>query len=889
MNSYQDIKDFILSKLQKDDGVLKNKKIYEEINNTKNLISKIGLETFAQVLSVPEVCILSDNEWDRMISELKEYFSVEIKQGTLIQGDKQRSRNTTWWTNSDKLKSDKYYWKRYSKYIGKSLPPDVVRTIDSDTDNIMNNIGNPNYPKFSRYGMVVGHVQSGKTSNYISLICKAVDAGYKFIVVIAGGINNLRNQTQQRLNEGFIGKDDKHILGVGKLGNTKRDRRPISLTTKYLDFNKQDAEKNADGGLNFDNVNVPILLVIKKHTRTLDNVTDWITNQYNKQKISNHAMLMIDDESDYASINIGDEDNPTTINYKIRKLINLFNKSVYVAYTATPYANIFIDHNAKRNDIGKDLFPSDFIYSLAAPSNYFGARKMFLDSDKKYLREINDYSNSIPLKHKKNFDVQSIPFSLYQAINVFIINVAIRNLRHQGNKHNSMLIHITRFTRVHQQIAFFVEKYIDKVRKDINSYGMLKNAESYSKFIKNINENYNYEYNDLEFTWIEVLDSICNIIDSIIVREVHQGSSVPLEYRDGEVTNVVVIGGTSLSRGFTLEGLSVSYFLRNTIFYDTLMQMGRWFGYRTGYEDLCRVYMTYDMMDNFACVINATEELFDTFKRMRDEKKTPNDFGLAVRQHPDSILQVTARNKQKNAEDYYFEMNLDGVAKETSWLSSDLNTRKNNLKAINNIIKRLQDYKNIPSKINNSYLWIDVDKKNVIDFLEEFKVYTYNTDSYGLKFRMPIKFIKEYVRNQDTKWDIALYSGEGNNYSIDNISINKEKRRVNCRDGFYEVINRQVSSGNAEAIVFPDNERKKLGSKRSNIRQKMIKPLLMLHILQVKDEKTKSELEDGNLAAFGISFPGTGKSRSRTILLKINSVYVEKLISEELSQEESDD
>lgn len=888
MNSYQYIKNFILAKLKRVNGVLEKNKISEEIKNTRDLISEVDLEIVAKFLSAPEILMLSNSEWNRMENELEEYFDVEVDKGTLIQGEEQQLRDTTWWTNTEKQKNDGYYWKRYNEYIGKSLPPDVVRTIDIDTDNIMNNIGNPSIESFSRYGMVVGHIQSGKTANYSSLICKATDAGYKFVVVIAGGINNLRNQTQKRLNEAFVGHNEKDQVGVGKLGNIRRELIPISLTTTYLDFNKQDAEKNSQG-LNFDNVNAPILLVIKKHTKTLDNVIEWITNQYNKKKIANHAALLIDDESDYASINTKDEENPTTINYKIRKLLSLFKKSVYVAYTATPYANIFIDHNAEKDSIGKDLFPKDFIYSLSAPSNYFGAKRIFLDSDKKYLRVIDDYSNSIPLNHKKDFELQSIPDSLYEAMRVFIINIAIRSLRHQGGKHNSMLIHATRFTRIHQQIAIFVENYVNKIRKEINSYGSLNNAESYSEIIKSLKETYEHKYNNLEFNWQEVLDSICNIIDSVVIREVHQGPTVPLEYKDNEVTNAIVIGGTSLSRGFTLEGLSVSYFLRNTIFYDTLMQMGRWFGYRTGYEDLCRVYMTYDMMDNFACIINATEELFDTFKRMRDEKKTPNDFGLAVRQHPDSILQVTARNKQKNAEDYYFEMNLDGVAKETSWLSSDLNTRKNNLKAINNIIKRLQDDKNIPSKINNSYLWIDVDKKNVIDFLEEFKVYTYNTDSYGLKFRMPIKFIKEYVRNQDTKWDIALYSGEGNNYSIDNISINKEKRRVNCRDGFYEVINRQVSSGNAEAIVFPDNERKKLGSKRSNIRQKMIKPLLMLHILQVKDEKTKSELEDGNLAAFGISFPGTGKSRSRTILLKINSVYVEKLISEELSQEESDD
>ena len=127
-------------------------------------------------------------------------------------------------------------------------------------------------------------------------------------------------------------------------------------------------------------------------------------------------------------------------------------------------------------------------------------------------------------------------------------------------------------------------------------------------------------------------------------------------------TNAIVIGGTSLSRGYTLEGLSVSYFLRNTVFYDTLMQMGRWFGYRQGYEDLCKIFLPESSIDSFAQIIEATEDLIDDLKRMAKAKMTPYDFGLAVKHHPDSGLQVTARNKQKNAKDIYFDMKLDGLS-----------------------------------------------------------------------------------------------------------------------------------------------------------------------------------------------------------------------------------
>jgi len=885
MNSYDKIKDFIFRKLQDVIGVLPKNKVEIEINNTRDLISTLGLKIFAQILSVEKVSMPEDVDWNRMQRELETHFDVKMENGILIQGEEQQQRDNIWWTSKQKQKGDNYYWNRYKSYISKSFPPEVVKTIDVDTDMVMDNIGDPLIENFSRYGMVVGHVQSGKTANYSALICKAADSGYKFIVVVAGGINKLRNQTQERINEAFVGVDVCRLVGVGKLGNIKKELLPVSLTTKEQDFNKRDANKNSQG-LNFDNINSPIILVIKKQTNTLKNVIEWLENQY-KHRIADHAMLLIDDESDYASVNTKDEDNPTIINERLRKLISLFKKSVYVAYTATPYANIFIDHQVDNTDIGKDLFPKDFIYALSAPSNYFGARKMFLDTNKDHLIEIDKedpgFLDVIPYKHKKDFELLEIPDSLYDAMRVFIINIAVRNLRNQGNKHNSMLIHATRFTMVHQKFSIHVENYITEIKNDINAYGALPDVINHSVLVKSIKETFEYRYVDLEFSWEVVLASIRNIINTIVVREVHQKTSVPLEYREDRVTNAIVIGGTSLSRGFTLEGLSVSYFLRNTIFYDTLMQVGRWFGYRIGYEDLCMVYMTSTMVENFKNIIIATEDLFDDFEKMKMRKMTPNDFGLSVRMHPDSLLQVTARNKQKNTKDYCFEMKLDGHAKETSWIYNDLNINNKNLEVIKNIIKELEVEVNENSHtlIGAIHLWRDVDKKIISKFLNDFEIYS--SDPFGIKSRMPIDFVKGYVTKVKTKWDIALYSGKGNIFDVtDNISINKEERNFEDCGAYYEVGNRQVSSGSAESIVFSKEKRKDLGSKRKDIRAKMKKPLLMLHVLEGKQ---KSILNTTELAAFGISFPGGIESNSETVILKINTVYIQNL----LEQEDSDD
>lgn len=873
MNSYSRVKEHIFENLRKYKGTLPVDGIQNEIDNCKLLITNVGLQTFAQFLpDKTDLSELSDDDWNRMSRELGVHFDVKMNLGILIQGDSQQHRDTTWWTSKQKQQKENYYWGRYKLFIESFYPEEVIRAIDTDTDLVMNNLENPEIESFNRYGMVVGHVQSGKTANYSALVCKAADAGYNFIVVVAGGMNNLRNQTQERLNEAFIGLDMGTPVGVG-VGNVNREKLPISLTTKEKDFNKADADRNSQG-LNFDNINVPIVIVIKKNTRSLLNVIEWLERQY-KNQIKNHTMLLIDDESDYASINTKEEEDPTTINKRLRKLISLFEKSAYVAYTATPYANIFIDHEVGHDELGKDLFPKDFIYALDAPSNYFGARKIFLDDENKYLIQINDYLDDIPVKHKKDLEIPKLPNSLFEAIRLFIINISIRNLRGQGGKHNSMLVHATRFTNVHKRIAFHIEKYLNHLHNEINAYGMLNNALNQSKKIRDIRDTFELHCSDSEFTWDDVLESICKTISSIVVREVHQSTTVPLEYRDDTSTNAIVVGGTSLARGYTLEGLSISYFLRNTVFYDTLMQMGRWFGYRDGYDDLCKIFLPTHVKESFSLIIDATEDLIDNLKLMSNDNMTPEDFGLAVKHHPDSGLQVTARNKQKNTKDIYFDMKLDGHAKETAWLHNEDQIKAANLTAIGDIIRSLSQKGYVSNKKRSSYLWSEIDKLHIIDFLNNFKVFG-SEDELGIRTRMPIKFIMKYAVDMDCKWDVALYSGEGDSYYIpgSDVGIKKEKRKLeDAKGNYHEVKRRQVSSGSSEAIVLDDATRKLVGSKRKEIRAIMKRPLLMLHILETD--------EDHSLAAFGISFPGGINSGNHTVRLKINPVYIASLAEDD--------
>lgn len=887
-NSYQIIKDFIMVKLNKIEGTIPSGKIEEEIEIIKNTAAKIGWETFAIILSVDEIIPLEDKEWERIKRELETHYNVEMKAGVLVQGTDQQLRDTTWWSSKEKQTNKNYFWNRYRGYLETSMPPNVVRTINEDTDIVMDNIENPaKFDEFSRYGMVVGHVQSGKTGNYAALLCKAADAGYKFIVVIAGGLNNLRDQTQERINASFVGSDKAgNLIGVGKLSGLRRELQPVSLTTEDQDFNKRDADRLSQG-LNFDNINTPIILVIKKHSSTLKNVIKWLKSQY-KNQIADHAMLLIDDEADYASINTKQEEDPTIINKKIRELLNLFNKRSYVAYTATPYANILIDHEAETVETGKDLFPSDFIYALEAPDNYFGAKKIFQKTNLKHVVEIDDYTDYLPTTHKKEWELMGIPESMLEAIRVFVINIAIRALRGQGDKHNSMLIHASRFTNMHKNIRDYVEDYLTRLTKDLVVFGKLSYAESQSDFVKDLKETWLDRHEEDDFEWIDVQVSIADIIESIIIREVHANTKIPLKYRNDVATNAIVIGGTSLSRGFTLEGLSVSYFLRNTSFYDTLMQMGRWFGYRQDYEDLCYIYMSSETVNKFISIIEATDDLIEDLKEMRRQKMTPRDFGLAVKQHPESGLQVTARNKQRNAQDVYFEMRLDGQLKETSWLSKDPTVMEENLQAIEKIIETLYNKKiqfEKPDK-GKSYIWKDVNKSIIKEFLYDFKTYIY--DGTGINARMPINFIREYAKDIETKWDIALYSGESENeFSSGEVSINPQMRKFNVQDDYYEIDHRQVSSGTAERIALKREVKKVVGDKRKDIRAHLEKPLLMLHVLEPKDNGD-SVGGAKKVAAFGVSFPGGVSNPKQTVKYKVNTVKLQQLMNEEAEYDDEE-
>lgn len=921
--NFEIIKDFIFNTNIKNlEPPIEQGVIEEAIKNVKTLFS-LGDEMVSRFLTggTQHVTNLTGSEYDLLEKYFKSNVNIKHHRGEGLTGKDQRLRDNKWWERY-KNNNDLYYWENHKKYIEDTLPFSSRKTLDDDTDMIMGYLGNPKEEEnFERYGMVVGHVQSGKTGNYSALINKAADAGYKVIIVIAGALNNLRNQTQSRLCESFIGLENGVQVGVGKSTDFKEHKIPISLTNSQTDFKKKSIEVTR--ALRLEVSDSPFVLVIKKNASTLKNVIDWLEQQNIIAK--DHAMLLIDDESDYASINTKkDDEDPTTINRNIRKLLSLFNKKAYVAYTATPYANIFIKDDEVDDNLGKDLFPEDFIYALDAPSNYFGAAKIFLDPDKKYLVPIYDYEDTLPTKHKKSDVVEELPESLEEAIRLFCLNVAIRHLRRQEEKHNSMMIHVTRFTDIHHNVFILVSEYLEELQKIIKIYGKKENNSRLkilkATFTKYYIKNYVDDSKEFEFTWEEVLNELITTIHLIQTREVHNNSRIPLEYDEKSANNYIVIGGTSLARGYTLEGLSVSYFLRSTVFYDTLMQMGRWFGYRDGYQDLCKIFMPEQTIDYFSNIIEATIDLVDDLSNMQENKQTPKDFGLAVKYHPDSALQVTAANKSRNTETIVTSMRLSGRIKETSWLNYNEKIIQHNLNVVKSFISDLpKDKRSYNFRDNNDIkntIWSNIDRNKITQFLNDFTCFDIDrNDVFGLRSRMPLQFIKKYVEDNKTDWDIVIHTGGKGvkeEMLIDGEYYGKYQfRTINLKNNRLEFIQRQVSSGDAEEATLTSLEIEQIKNKkhqkkiqktlskengdievdeilrsfsaRKEARRLLKRPVLMLHLIKADiientNELEKKRVEDNlEIAAFSISFPSSIGDENVPITIRVNSVYLKNL------------
>lgn len=776
------------------------------------------------VAEVSEMPTFASVDKARLITELEERFTVYAPvHWTLGSGDEHIA-----WLPSKRGQIPWRYWERYVVYLQNRMPQAAIGCLDRVADDVLSRLEDPERAgMWDRRGLVMGHVQSGKTANYCGLICKAADAGYRVIIVLAGTHNNLRSQTQIRLEEGFIGRmsllpipggrETFSLVGVGKI-----DRQIVadSGTNRFEngDFNTGVARKwSINPGGKRGN---PLLFVVKKNSTVLNNLLGWIRSfadgfdpQTERKFVPKVPLLVIDDEADLASIDTKQqaidesgnpdlEHNPAIINGLIRKILHSFEKAAYVGYTATPFANIFINDQAATREEGDDLFPRSFIVNIPPPSNYVGPARIFGISGEDevgledvqplpVVRVLVDHAESdaldetrgwMPPKliartaHRPRYNGKNcIPPSLREAIMAFILAVAVRKLREAAIHHNSMLVHVVRYTAVQnlvsEQVQIALRDILQRLQNgdgeriptiddefrslwDGENGFVFTNKECQRIVIERTSKGIVGErpVSDLP-DWADVSSLLREVAASIHVKTVNGSAGDVLDYEEHRETgmNVIAIGGDKLSRGLTLEGLSVSYFLRASRLYDTLMQMGRWFGYRDGYVDVCRLYTTGELLEWFTHIASASEELQHEFQSMCKVKGTPKDYGLKVRSHP--LMLVTSAVKMRNGTE--MRLSFSGDISETIVFDRNSERINRNFLSTENWLLSLRSRPDNDGK-PNGYIWKDVSAQKVFEFLS---VYHTCEQAKRANTGLLIEYIKAQVdHNELTQWTVLLCS-----------------------------------------------------------------------------------------------------------------------------------
>jgi hypothetical protein len=747
----------------------------------------------------------------------------------------------TWLTIDKKEQIDWNYTNRYIHYLSNSgRSKDVVNEVHDASLDILSKLGNPKSLKgFYVKGLVVGEVQSGKTGNFNAVINRAIDSGYELIIVFSGIMEDLRSQTQKRIEEDVLGEgsdEKKGTVGVGeirKFGLNSKVNQFTSITSVESDFKL--GNKTSSPSLN--NLNI---LVCKKNVSVIKNLIVWL-HDYLEQDKHNIPLLIIDDEADNASLNnegAKGKAYASKINLQIRTLLNLFHKKSYLGYTATPFANVLQDRNevseelwpmpygSKKNqkiiNVSQvpNIFPDDFIVLLNAPSNYVGAKKIFntvtpienkmggyklpmydfvTDHIKSFPSRINEITGE-GVEHfanKNEWDEkigkygtylnfgsykeyrsetrasaagdkfpQLMPDSLKEAVLCFILALSLRESRKTSmlnsssyQPHNTMLIHVSRFTSWQRETSKLVKTYLDSVIASINNDDFNSNSSiyfelnnlwnlHYADIVENIRKYLPNDYQDefmVPITFNSLKHYIPAAIKGIEVAAINSETKYELKYSKTTPKKIIAIGGNRLSRGFTLEGLTVNYFVRKTNYSDTLLQMGRWFGYRLGYLDCCKLFATEDSIDKFHSTTKCIEELEGEFRKMELQNKTPSNFTLKVKQHP-GTLKITRPTILKNAEEVKWSYQDQLV------MTTSFDVHKQQIESVwNNFKLNIAPLFKSKDSLINGCLSFTTDADGIIEILRK------ESNLPELDCLRIIDFISKCkIQNKLTKWTVGL-------------------------------------------------------------------------------------------------------------------------------------
>ncbi len=646
------------------------------------------------------------------------------------------ARRAHWYTGPSEM--DRNWPALRSQMLSGSFTAGAVDSIDAASTKVVGQLADPGIRALSKKGLVVGHVQSGKTANYAAVLAKAADSGYRLFIVLAGVHNALRSQTQARLDRDVIGD---------------RTSQWYRLTDVDHDFGVV-----SDGAGLLSARELRNLIVIKKNAARLKRLRDWLKDIPEGVRERCPAVI-IDDEADQASPNTkAARDELSAINDLTREIFDLLKSGVYVGYTATPFANVFIDPT-----VADDLFPENFIIDLPRPDGYFGAEEVFgrgsvgEDGDDlgghDMVRRIpeTDAASCRPPSKKEDREAfhPDVPSSLRSAVLWFVLSIAIRRSRGQSNRHSSMLVHTSQYVAPHFSMAAKLEELLHELR--LTDPGQLQTelAEIWdSESLRVPSSDFGIEHAGFG----ELVGHIDSVLEGIRVVVDNGQSMDRLDYTTGETQSVIAVGGSTLSRGLTLEGLVVSYFLRTSRTYDTLLQMGRWFGFRGGYQDLPRIWVTDEMREQFRFLATIEEELRQDIRRFEIEGVTPRQLGMRIRQHP--LLAVTAASKMHNVGKV--AVSYGGVRLQTFRFDLDNQDRLlANVDAGRDLISAIAGDGATPDTVEGSGRWVyrDVPIDRIFTFLQSYEA---DPSQAPLRRELVLEYLSGRTDDRAALWNVAI-------------------------------------------------------------------------------------------------------------------------------------
>lgn len=779
------------------------------------------------------------------------------------------------------------HWPALKGYLTntKGWDEDSVSSIDESSSEVVSLLANPSKESFRHRGLVVGYVQSGKTANMTAVIAKAVDAGYNLIVLLGGVTNKLRAQTQRRIENDIVNRH-RHLWQL--------------YTTEHDDG---DYTYPANRSFTMPVPGRAQLVVMKKITSRLETFRKTILDDKGKPTtplaiLRQLKVLLIDDECDQASVNSSDNDyDMTRINAEIRKIIRALPAVSYVGYTATPFANVFIDpYPLNQNDLD-DLYPEDFITALPRTKGYFGAREVFgfgpenpdgpespAEAGRNMIRNVpKEKLNQLRPARASDKDTfgPKMTAELEEAVLWFLISCAIRRMRGQQEKHMTMLVHTSQYIIQHTRMAELIESWIKEHFEALTS----KSGNLHDKLAQLFQKEINLvplEYGDIS-SFDDLLPHLYSTLEALEFAVENGESLERLDYTQ-EPKTYIVVGGTVLARGLTLEGLSVSFFLRTSMQYDTLLQMGRWFGYRDGYEDLPRLWTTSDLASNFRALARIEEEIREDISNYRKHNVTPKEFAIRIRAIPG--MAITAASKMRHA--YRTSISFEGRHVQTIRFDHrSLSKVAGNWDAAVNFVNEIVDGRQVETQGGDKRrLLRGVSLQEIRKFLVAYDICEHHMD---LKKNLLLGYIDQ-ASDGLQEWNVGIITPAGENTSVKPLGVLGTVNAA-CRSqlagnehGYADI--KALMSKNDILIDVDNPEEMKTNNSWSDMKDRRPKvPLLLLYVIDGKSKAQSTSRIDldavGDLIGIGVVFPGIPDQAGDYYSVELDAPVPEQIESEE--------